>query len=388
MKYLPALLLIFVILLAGCQPGGEERVTPALSGAPTATPAEGTALDNVTLTPSLSGETQKATPVVVTAIAVTLSPPEASDDASDATEAPSPNRITPTPESADDATGGKETPTPSQIAPTAVSVAGSGLNPSQLRYVLLDAYPNFFFCDPDYYPVATADEMGLALGNFDEIQADAEAYQAILEHLGLAGMTEFTNEQVLQIYREYKRLNAIAMERSGDRYFFQLRTKESESEGYTVSGHISQTGEITVDSEEPTVPTCPICLAVGTLIDTPAGPTPVEKLRAGDAVWTVDARGRRVATTIEQAGWTNAPAHHLVVHAVLADGRELWASAGHPTADGRTLGELRAGQWLDGTLVVSAAWEAYGAPATYDILPGGATGYYWANGVLLASTLR
>ncbi len=26
-------------------------------------------------------------------------------------------------------------------------------------------------------------------------------------------------------------------------------------------------------------------------------------------------------------------------------------------------------------------------PATYDLLPSGGTGFYWANGVLLASTL-
>ena len=57
-------------------------------------------------------------------------------------------------------------------------------------------------------------------------------------------------------------------------------------------------------------------------------------------------------------------------------------------ADGRPLGILRSGAVLDGARVVSAEREPYSGAATYDILPSGATGLYWANGVLLASTLR
>jgi hypothetical protein len=36
---------------------------------------------------------------------------------------------------------------------------------------------------------------------------------------------------------------------------------------------------------------------------------------------------------------------------------------------------------------VSVERAAYGQPATYDVLPAGDTGFYWANGILLASTL-
>ena len=39
------------------------------------------------------------------------------------------------------------------------------------------------------------------------------------------------------------------------------------------------------------------CMAAGTLIETPAGPRPVETLRAGDAVWT-EVEGQRVLTHI------------------------------------------------------------------------------------------
>ena len=73
---------------------------------------------------------------------------------------------------------------------------------------------------------------------------------------------------------------------------------------------------------------------------------------------------------------------------VLADGRMLSASAGHPLPDGRLLGSLALGERLDGAEVSSIERLPYSGPATYDLLPAGPTGWYWANGILLASTLR
>jgi hypothetical protein len=43
---------------------------------------------------------------------------------------------------------------------------------------------------------------------------------------------------------------------------------------------------------------------------------------------------------------------------------------------------------VDGSLVVRADLLPYGQPATFDLLTSGETGFYWAGGVLLASTLR
>jgi len=34
---------------------------------------------------------------------------------------------------------------------------------------------------------------------------------------------------------------------------------------------------------------------------------------------------------------------HEMVHIILNDGRERWASPGHPTIDGRKLGDLKGG---------------------------------------------
>jgi hypothetical protein len=78
---------------------------------------------------------------------------------------------------------------------------------------------------------------------------------------------------------------------------------------------------------------------------------------------------------------------HLMVHLRLADGRELLASPGHRTADGRPLGTLAAGDPLDGSTVTLWELVPYGGARTYDLLPAGSTGTYWANGILLLSTL-
>jgi hypothetical protein len=77
-----------------------------------------------------------------------------------------------------------------------------------------------------------------------------------------------------------------------------------------------------------------------------------------------------------------------MVHLVLEDGRELTVSPGHPTSDGRRVGELRTGDFLDGKRVIALELVPYAQAATYDLLPAGATGFYWADGTLLGSSLN
>jgi hypothetical protein len=76
-----------------------------------------------------------------------------------------------------------------------------------------------------------------------------------------------------------------------------------------------------------------------------------------------------------------------MVHLRLAYGRELLASPGHRTADGRPLGTLALGDELDGSRITLWELVPYGGSHTYDLLPAGPTGAYWANGILLSSTL-
>lgn len=132
---------------------------------------------------------------------------------------------------------------------------------------------------------------------------------------------------------------------------------------------------------------CPICLAGDTLIDTLFGRVPVKYLWKGAPIWTSDKDGRRVAGIVTETAETPVPPTHSMVHLILDDGRELFASPGHPTIDRRTISELSRGDFYDGASILSAKRISYNQSATYDILPSGETGFYWANGILLGSTL-
>jgi len=271
--------------------------------------------------------------------------------------------------------------------PTPVPTLAGGLPVTELKYRLLEEFPDFFFCDPDYYPVAREDESVLAQQAFPELQANQEEFQAILSHTGLSGQTSFTDEQKLQVYREHKKLNAIFLQLAGDRYQFQIQTGVEGQAGMLITGTVDGNGTIDVSRRDPSFPACPICLAEGTWIDTPRGPVPVEDLREGDLVWTQDEAGRRVTASILRTGRVRVQATHKMIHITLNDGRELWASPGHPTSDDRRLGELRLGEFLDGARIVKIERVPYDQAYTYDILPSGMTGYYWANGILMGSTL-
>ena len=257
----------------------------------------------------------------------------------------------------------------------------------ELQYSLISKFGNVFYCDPDVYPVARPDqEEENALEQFPIIRTNEAEFSAILEHLGLQNKAEYTSEEKLQIYREHKKLVlGVQMTASGDAYHFIFRV--GEDQGERIEGTITPSGQITVQKREPSFNTCPICLAKGTIIDAPNGPISVEQLRKGMAVWTVDGSGKRVAAEVVETAVTLVSPSFEVVRIRLNDGRTVTASPGHPTADGRALGNYQVGDTLDGGLVVAVEHVAYDSNATYDLLPSGMTHLYWANGVLLRSTL-
>ena len=133
---------------------------------------------------------------------------------------------------------------------------------------------------------------------------------------------------------------------------------------------------------------CPICLSENTLIDTSNGPVNVKELREGMTVFTQDSSGHKDNATILKTGRTLVPPGHRMVHVVLDDKRELYVSPNHPTADGRLFGELLGGNTLDGSKIKSIEQVSYNGTYTYDILPSGKTGFYWANEILVDSTLK
>jgi len=329
MKTLTALTMILTVILTACASNTPNSVT---------TPVE-------------------IPPVIVTVVAETAGPP------------------------------GTEFPIPSPEPPTLIPTLPSSLSPTELKYRALDEFPDFFFCDPDYYPIAREDEGILAQQRFPELQANQEEFQAILNHNGLSGLTTFTDEQKLLIYREHKELAAIYFELVGNKYQFQIQTGSEGQQGSFITGTIDGNGSIEIQRQDPSFPACPICLAAGTLIDTPQGQAAVEELQGGDSVWTITALGERISATILKTSRVTVPASHQVIHFILQDGRELWASPGHPTADGRRLSDLKVGDLLDGARVTLIESLLYDGVITYDLLPSGGTGFYWANRILMGSTL-
>lgn len=277
-------------------------------------------------------------------------------------------------------------PTPS---PTLTPPQSGALSLARLKYRIVDRFGRLWFCDPDFYPLARADEGDLAEQRFPEIQKDGPTFAAILAHLGYGAGPTYTHDQKLAIYRDWKMLGALRLDPAGSAYHFNARFTPDGRTGSLVDGTIDPSGAIALASQTASgPPPCPICLARGTKIATPAGPVAVEDVRLGLIVWTMDATGAPVAAPVIAMGSMTAPADHQVVHLVTVDGRELYASPNHPLADGRPLGDLRPGDRVDETVVVSAALVPYPLGTTFDLLPAGATGTYWADGIPLGSTIR
>jgi hypothetical protein len=133
--------------------------------------------------------------------------------------------------------------------------------------------------------------------------------------------------------------------------------------------------------------TIPTCLSSDCYILTPEGNVPVTDLRPGMTVYTMDMDGNRIIMPIELVSKVSVPDSHVLCHLVFADGRQLFVTGGHPTADGREISDLNPGDVLDGAELVSIEKVSNKYGYTYDLLPAGDTGYYWANGILLGSTL-
>jgi hypothetical protein len=288
--------------------------------------------------------------------------------------------VSDTPTAVTPAPGFSPTPPPS-------SSPSSGLTPTELKYRLIAQFGDPFFCDPDQYPVArviTEDEFER---RFAEIQKNAEAYQRILQHLGLAGQAVLSPDQKRLVYEEYKKLNAVMLQPAGGKYQFILRIPAGQRSGSAMEGLIDAAGSIAVTKQQPSFNTCPICLAADTRLATPNGEIAVQDLQKGMPVWTADASGVRHPAVILSTVRRDASLPATILHLVLQDGRELFVSPGHPLPDGRMIGSLASGDSVDETRVVSVEPVPYQEGMTYDILPSGGTGLYWANGILLKSTL-
>jgi hypothetical protein len=143
---------------------------------------------------------------------------------------------------------------------------------------------------------------------------------------------------------------------------------------------------------DPVDGTCPkgspgsVCAHPDTPIATPDGERRIASLRPGDLVYSV-VDGAVEAVPLARVS-QRAVRNHRVVRISLDSGRELFISPLHPTADGRTVGDLRAGDELFGVGVTAVELVDFEEEYTHDILPASATGAYFAAGALMGSTLR
>lgn len=272
-------------------------------------------------------------------------------------------------------------------APTATPTP---LGVVELKYRVFEQIGRPWYCDPDFYPIARADERDLARERLPEMQRDAETYGAILRHTGVAPGVALTDDQLLAVYRDWKQLRALELRPVGDVYGFNLLVQSAAGakEGTRVDARILPSGQIVIIQRVPAgPPICPICLAATSWIDTPVGPIALADVRPGMLVWTLNESGRRVAAPVLEVGSMEAAAGHDVVRATLEGGRTVTASPGHPLADGRPIGALRSGDRAGGVLVLTIERLPY-AGRTYDLRPAGSTGAYFVDGVALGTTIR
>jgi Hint domain len=269
---------------------------------------------------------------------------------------------------------------------------GGTLSPAELRLLLVDRLGPRWYCDPDEFPVAHGSEQERAVEAWPEVEAENELMRAIAARLSIDVDQPVTDAQKLAIYRQWKVAVSIPLDvidTSHFRFDYAAQPVGGAQQGVRTAGTIDDRGNLTVEQQGlADAPNCPICLSLGTRIDTPDGPLAVERLRLGDPIWTLDRDGRRIAGTVIALGSTRAPTGHHVVRLVLEDGRSVTASPGHPLADGRHIGEIRVGDVVDASRVVTAELVAYTASETFDIVVSGPTGLYLAGGIPLDSTLR
>ena len=285
------------------------------------------------------------------------------------------------------------TPPGGTPGPTTVPgpTGGATFTAGQLRLLVIERFGPRWYCDPDVYPVAHGSEQDRAIERFPQMVAEGEIYRAVAAKLGINVAGAVTDAQKVAIYHVWKVALSIPFDPVGDgRYRFDYLAAPPDNgvQGLRTMGIVNADGSMTIEQQAAAgEPMCPICLARGTLIDTPVGHVSVEDLRLGDPVWTLDADGRRVRGTVIALGSTTAPADHHVIRLTLADGRSVTASPGHPLADGRTFGTLVLGDLVDGSAITGLVSIAYSGGETFDLVASGATGTYLSDGIPLGSTL-
>ena len=111
-------------------------------------------------------------------------------------------------------------------------------------------------------------------------------------------------------------------------------------------------------------------------------------LGVGILIWTLNGSGEKELQPIIKLSSMEVGENHKMSHIKLVDGRELDVSPSHPTADGRLVRDLRVDETYDNATIQFIELVPYKDTKTHDLLPAGDTGFYFANGILMGSTLK
>jgi len=121
------------------------------------------------------------------------------------------------------------------------------------------------------------------------------------------------------------------------------------------------------------------CLHPETKIDTPNGTSFLENLEPGDEVYSQDEHGNRITARVEVTLCRQVKPNHSLLK-VDAPRGTLFASGLHPVADGSPIEHI---------YLLSPRFRAteLGIHYTCDIAVTGPTNTYWAEGLLLKSSV-
>ena len=129
------------------------------------------------------------------------------------------------------------------------------------------------------------------------------------------------------------------------------------------------------------------CLHPETMIETENGKLPVNQIKENDRVWTLNASGEKELQPVILVNQVDVPETHLLLSIHLANGNEMLVSPLHPDTKGNPLNTYQVGDLLFGIEILSIEIVPAQTESTWDILPSGATGTYFIDGVAIGSTL-
>ena len=177
---------------------------------------------------------------------------------------------------------------------------GAPLTAGQLRLLLIDTFgPHLVLRSGRLSGRASATSRTARWRDSPRCRPRATSTSTSRRSSGSISSGPVTDAQKLAIYQVWKVALSIPLDPIGDgSYRFDYLAQGTgpapgAAEGLRTGGTIDSTGKITIDQQVPTgEPMCPICLARGTLIDTPNGEIAVDALRLGDP----SGRSTRAAT--------------------------------------------------------------------------------------------